>query len=246
MHASYQKLAKFYDSMHQRRDYDKESGFVLDRIKEVNPNAKSLLDVGCGTGTHLQLLSKHFDTLVGVDLNKEILEVAKQKFPSATYQQAGMKDFNLNQKFDSIMSLYSVFNYNLTLEDAEVTLKNMYNHLNKNGVLVIALYVAKNIERKISIHVGKDENLESAKINDYIYDPETKLETSSFVLFWKENGKVDFTTENNHQFRIFEFEEIKKLLQKTGFSEPRFYDGYTDKPATSKSFYPIFVSQRVK
>lgn len=245
MHASYQKFARFYDAMHQRRDYDKESGFVLDQIKKINPKANSLLDVGFGTGTHLQRLSKQFEVLAGVDLNKEILEVAKLKFPLATYQQASMQDFHFDQKFDSIISLYSVFNYNLTLDAAETTLMNMYKHLNTDGVLIIALYVTKNLERKISIHVGKDENLESAKINDYVYNPETKLVTSSFVLFLKENGKVDFVTENNHQLRIFEFEEMRELLQKTGFSEPKFYDGYSNRIATNKSFYPILVSQRI-
>jgi len=164
MHASYQKLAKFYDAMHQRRDYDKESSFVIKRIKEINPKARSIIDVGCGTGTHLQKFSSHFETLAGVDLNKEILGVAKLKFPSAIYQCAPMKDFRFDQKFDSIVSLYSVFNYNLTLDEAEATLKNMHAHLNNDGVLVLALYVAKNLERKISIHVGKDESLESAKI----------------------------------------------------------------------------------
>ena len=121
----------------------------------------------------------------------------------------------------------------------------MHKHLNKGGALILALYVAKNEERKISIHVGKDEILESAKINDYIYDPKTKLETSSFVLFWKEDGKLDFTTENNHQFRIFEFDEMKDLIKKTGFSEPEFYDGYIDNRATEKSFYPILVSKKL-
>ena len=149
MYASYQKLARFYDSMHKRRDYDKESSFVLNKIIKINPKAKSLLDVGCGTGTHLQILSKQFEHLAGVDLNNEILKLAKLKFPSATYQQASMQNFHLKQKFDAIMSLYSVFNYNLTIDDAERTLRNMYTHLNKSGVLVIALYVARNIERKI-------------------------------------------------------------------------------------------------
>lgn len=245
MHTSYQKLARFYDAMHQRRDYDKESNFVINRIKEINPKAKSIIDVGCGTGTHLQKFSNHFETLAGVDLNKEILEVAKSKLPSAVYKCAPMKEFHFDQKFDSVVSLYSVFNYNLTLNEADATLKNMHAHLNNDGVLVLALYVAKNLEREISIHVGKDESLESAKINDYVYDPKTKLETSSFVLFWKEDGKLDFTTENNHQFRIFEFEEMKYLMKKTGFSEPTFYDGYSDRPATDKSFYPILVSKKI-
>lgn len=245
MHASYRKSARFYDSMHRRLDYDKESDFVLKRVKQVNPDARSLLDVGCGTGTHLQKLSRHFDILAGVDLNEEILDVAKSKFPSGIYQQSSMKSFKFDQRFDAIMSLYSVFNYNLTLEDAESTLKNMHMHLTSGGAFVLALYAAKNIERKVSIHAGKDESLESAKISDHVYDPAIKLETSSFVLFWKEDGKIDFITENNHQFRIFGFDEMIDLMERTGFSEPEFYDGYTDKSATDKSSYPILVSKKI-
>ena len=131
MHTSYKKLGKFYDAMHQRRDYTKESSFVLKQIKRINPQAQSVLDVGCGTGTHLLLLSKNFESLAGVDINEEILAVAKSKFPSALYQESSMSGFAFDKQFDAIISLYSVFNYNLTMDEAEKTLKICTNTLIK-------------------------------------------------------------------------------------------------------------------
>ncbi len=244
MHKSYQKFAQYYDSMHQRRNYKHETDFIVNKIKELNPEANSLLDVGCGTGSHLSLLEKNFTSLSGVDLNEEILQVARAKCPSITFQQGKMGEFKLSQKFDAITCLYSVFNYNLDLEEAEKTLNNFARHLNDSGVLVIALYKAKNTEKKVSIHVGKLGDMESAKINDYVYDPKTKAETSNFVLFWKKDGKVDFETENNHKFRIFEYEEINTLLEKIGFTSPEYFEGYTDQVATEKTSYPVLVCQK--
>lgn len=244
MHKSYQKFAKYYDSMHQRRNYQEETEFILTTIKELQPKSSSLLDVGCGTGTHLSHLVGKLSVLYGLDLNQEILDIAKAKCPSVQFQQGSMSDFKLPLKFDVITCLYSVFNYNLDLLEAEKTLKNFSAHLNESGLLIIALYKAKNTEKKVSIHVGKLEGMESAKINDYVYDPDTKLETSNFVLFWKNDGKVDFETENNHKFRIFDYDELNALIEKTGFNSARYFDGYTNSLATEKTVYPVFVCQK--
>lgn len=45
------------------------------------------LDVGCGNGRHVELLVEHAATVVGVDVSRELLGVATDRVPSATFVQ---------------------------------------------------------------------------------------------------------------------------------------------------------------
>lgn len=246
MHKSYKDLAEYYDAMHIRRDYRKEVDFILKAIADRTPKANSIVDVGCGTGTHLNLLleSGHFDKLVGVDKNKEILDVARKKSKDIEYVQALMSNFDLDTKFDALTCLLSVLNYNLTYEEAEATMTNFAKNMNSGGTLVMGLYSTHNVDKKVSIHLGEGLDFKAAKINQYSYDPETKLETTDFLVFWKKDGKVDFEIETGHKYRIFDNDELTQLLRKTGFGQVVIYDNYTEELADSKSNYPVVVATK--
>jgi len=160
MYQTYKSLAKYYDLIFQGKDYVKETSFINSVVRERNKNAKSILDVGCGTGTHLNLLVNDFKILYGVDLNREMIQQARKKSKRVKYVVGGMKDFHIKRKFDVLTCLFAVFNYNLNEQEAKKTLKNFRKHLNTNGVLVLALYIKRNLERKVSIHCGKKKDID--------------------------------------------------------------------------------------
>jgi predicted TPR repeat methyltransferase len=48
--------ANLYDLFHSNKDYEKESQNILNLVSYVEPKVKikSILDMGCGTGKHLE------------------------------------------------------------------------------------------------------------------------------------------------------------------------------------------------
>lgn len=242
MKTAYTTLAKYYDLIFQGKNYRNESDFIKEIVKKRNPQAKSILDVGCGTGTHLNLLKDNFDVLHGVDLNPEIIKEAKKKSLKIKYTVGGMVDFKLKRSFDVLISLYSVFNYNLTLGDAKMTLVNFKKHLNPRGLLILALYTPTNTEKQISLHMGKKAGVEVAKINQYSMDEETKIETSNFLVLLKDKNGVNFFTEPDHKYRIYEVNEFTDLLKKAEFRRINVFDNFTEKSISKKTEYPIFVA----
>ena len=48
----FSKTAQWYDAIYSSKDYKAESDAVLSLLKEKYPDARSLLDVACGTGEH--------------------------------------------------------------------------------------------------------------------------------------------------------------------------------------------------
>jgi SAM-dependent methyltransferase len=245
MQRSYNDYAKYYDLIFQQKDYDKEVEFIKSIIQKNSISKDSILDVGCGTGTHLYLLKDEFKTLYGVDVSKKILDIARKKIPDANFQEGNMQDFKIHNKFDVITCLYSVFNYNLDKKSAIKTLKNFYKHLKSHGILIIALYNEKNTEKQTSLHIGEDEETKVAKINEFKYYPEEKILISNHFLIVKDKGKVDFDIEVEDKFRIFDFEEIEEIVKKSGFKEYLTYDNFTFKEAKEdETKYPILVLEK--
>jgi SAM-dependent methyltransferase len=243
MKLAYTSLAKYYDLIFSRKDYPQEVEFIRSLVKSHCPNAQSILDVGCGTGEHLNLLKDEFETLWGVDLNQEIINEAQKKSDKINYQLGGMKDFRIDTKFDVITCLYSVFNYNLTPEDAVLTLKNFKAHLNPGGVLIFALYTPHNTDKVISLHMGNNDEVEVAKINQYIFDPSTSFETTDFLVLLKTSAGVDFKVEKNHKFRIYNTEEFSALCQRSGLNKHEYFDRFQNKPIDENTKYPVAVIQ---
>src|SRR5262245_28961082 len=101
----YTRSADFYDALYAFKNYDKEARLLIDLIRQRRPGAESLLDVGCGTGKHLDVFREHF-RVEGVDSNAALLVGAERRC-GAPMHQADMRTFNLGHRFDVVTCLFS-------------------------------------------------------------------------------------------------------------------------------------------
>ncbi|MBW3020687.1 class I SAM-dependent methyltransferase [Candidatus Woesearchaeota archaeon] len=144
------KVADSYDpwTIEDNKDYELESKKIIEIAKKYgNHNNKTLLDIGCGTGTHLSYLEKHYDC-TGLDPFESMLRVARKKLKKTKLIKGDMRYFNLKKKFDVIISLYSVISYSGTYSVFKKVLKNIYNHLNEGGILIIDPFFQKEPGKK--------------------------------------------------------------------------------------------------
>ena len=96
------------------------------------PRARSLLDVGCGTGRHLELLRERYE-VEGLDINPTMLEAARERCPDVTFHEADMADFDLGSRFDVVMCLFSSIGYVRTEARLRSAVLCMRRHLNPGG-----------------------------------------------------------------------------------------------------------------
>src|SRR5262249_46666691 len=101
------KTAEFYDAIYSWKNYERESKLLIDLIgRHKRSTGNSLLDVACGTGAHIAHLKGLF-AIEGLDLDDQMLAIARAKHPEIRFHRADMIDFDLGREFDVVVCLFS-------------------------------------------------------------------------------------------------------------------------------------------
>lgn len=135
----FSKSAKYYDEIYNAtgKNYSREANKVHKLVqKHGRSDGKSMLDVCCGTGHHTGLLKEHYQ-VEGLDLDPNMLSVARKKHPKITFHKGDMVNFKLYKKFDAIICLFSSIGYVKTKPNLNKAIRTMTAHLLPGGVMLI-------------------------------------------------------------------------------------------------------------
>jgi ubiquinone/menaquinone biosynthesis C-methylase UbiE len=144
-----------YDRVYHWKDYRAESRRIHQLVQRYGPgSARTLLDVACGTGSHLRYLARWYK-VTGLDVNREMLREARRKLPSARFVHGSMQDFRISRRFDIITCLFSAIGYVRSRADLRRTVRNLARHLNPGGVLLVEPWLTRRQYREGSVHLGQ-------------------------------------------------------------------------------------------
>ena len=130
--------AELYDAIYGSfKDYAAEAAVIANVIRTGQPSARTLLDVGCGTGEHVMHLRARGFVADGLDIDPALLAIAARKVPAAEFFEADMTDFDLGTRYDVVACLFSSIGY--LLEEPEVTqaFTCFAAHLARGGVILV-------------------------------------------------------------------------------------------------------------
>lgn len=138
----YSNWAHLYDDIYDTfKDYAAEAARIKELISERLPAARTLLDVACGTGKHLEALSPHYDG-EGVDSEPQMLGVAKKRLPDVPLHHGDMRTFDLGRRFDVITCLFSAIGHLKSSGELNHAIDNMERHLNSPGLLIVEPWIS--------------------------------------------------------------------------------------------------------
>lgn len=175
--------------------------FTLGWMKKMQPDTKSLavLDVGCGTGGHVEEFKKEgVGSVLGIDRSAAMIERAQKLYPENKYMVGDVATPTLFSagEFNLATMYYFTIYY---LPEKEQILKNLFTWMKPGGGLVIHVVNRDKF----------DPILESASpflafsVQKYAKERHTK----SSVAF----DKFDYTAEFNNQEHHAEFVETFKF-----------------------------------
>lgn len=132
----YTSHPELYDLEYSFKDYAGEAATLERIVRARNPDAKSLLDVACGTGKHLEHLRATF-TCEGTDIDEGLLGIARQRVPDVPVRQADMRDFDLGRQFDVITCLFSAIGFVGSLDGLAASARTFARHLTPGGLALV-------------------------------------------------------------------------------------------------------------
>ena len=125
------------DNSYPFAGYKKVLGAIYNSIRENG--AKSVLDIGFGTGVLTSRLYADGCKITGVDFSERMIEIAQAKMPDARLIchdfSCGLPAELAEEKFDAITCTYAI--HHLTDEAKAGFIGELLTHLTENGLLLL-------------------------------------------------------------------------------------------------------------
>lgn len=198
----YTRSAEFYDVIHAGKAYADEAAAVHARIQaHLRSDGNALLDVGCGTGNHLAHLRAHYRAQ-GLDLEEGLLAFARERYPDVRFHQGDMTDFELGERFDAIVCLFSAIGYVRTETGLRRTVANFARHLRPGGVTVVEPWLTPEGFRSLPprMDVSESDTLKVARMGHTTRDGADSF--IQFVYMVGHSGGIEHW-EDRHQLGLF-------------------------------------------
>jgi ubiquinone/menaquinone biosynthesis C-methylase UbiE len=197
--------AKMYNKVTATGNYKRTEEIFK---KFENKKHGRMLDIGCGTGEHLDIAKKYFSEIFGIDCSIEMLKLAKNFSPNIVRADVGNVPFRSNY-FDFI-NCFSVLHHCYTQTPL---LKEAFRLLKKSGILYTDNDSNKNFYKIF--------NLWLIFRRKFLRKKEKYLDKKMKIL----EKKAEY-----HHKKGLNPNELKRELKHIGFSEVKIIYHYPDNP----------------
>lgn len=218
------KSALHYDALYAFKDYEGAARAITAFVNDKAPGARTLLDVACGTGKHVETLRNDFEA-EGLDLNADLLEIARSRCPGVRFHQADMTGFDLGRKFDVVTCLFSSIAYVKTLDRLDSAIAAMARALSPGGLLLVEPWFTPEsywVGNLVSNHVDQPE----LKIS-WMYLSERRDRLSVLDIFYQvgtPKGVRQFR--ETHELGLFTAGEYENAFRSAGLEPAHDPDGF--------------------
>jgi SAM-dependent methyltransferase len=144
---SYERFGEFYDAVMGDRWAAAEQ--VMELIRATKPNAKNVLELGCGTGSILKRLQDAYE-VSGLDISGKMLSVARKKVPRSKLFRQDMVDFRIDGRFDVIVCVFDSINHVRRFSDWKKVFAAARRHLSPGGCFIFDINTQRKLERLIA------------------------------------------------------------------------------------------------
>jgi SAM-dependent methyltransferase len=185
---------------------------LLALIKQHRPDARTVLDLGCGTGRLLAELHGHGITGSGIDLQPSLIAWAQRTHPGLRLSVGDLRTIRLGGTFDLVTCVGNTLSYLHTEADLAAAFDTIQAHSHPGTLLAIATLTGTG--RDTHGHHEITTSLGAAAVTTTSeWDPNTKILTTT--RSWRfDTGRAEHDTIRR---RYWSTELLSELAHTAGF-----------------------------
>lgn len=219
--------SRYYNLLYKDKDYAGEAQHVRDLIERHCPQARSVLDLGCGTGRHDLLLSELGFQVTGVDRSGEMLQVAQAQLAASpalplAFHQGDIREVRLDSSFDVVVSLFHVMSYQTSNEDLAAAFATVRAHLKPGGIFIFDCWYGPAVlsdPPAVRVKRLEDDAISITRLAEPVMKANSNLVQVDYQIFERDkaSGAVSELRES-HLMRYLFRPEIEQFLKETGLA----------------------------
>lgn len=245
--SAYEAFASVYDIFMEQVEYDQWLNHIHAIWEKFGLQPKTVIDLGCGTGSIALPLAKEGYDVIGVDLSPEMLTEADHKAMeegvSVRFACQDMTELELGEEADCILSLCDSMNYLTEDGQLEDAFKSIAQHMKQESLFLFDLNTEYKFKDVLGQNVFGSAEEHAAYIWENDYDEEEKI-NEYYVSFFIENEDGLYERiEEFHYERAYSMEEIEEGLQAAGMELVEVYDGYSFDAPRAESERLLFAAR---
>lgn len=234
----YQSIASVYDFIFPQ---NKKQLSFIEKIIPLN-HTDRILDIGCATGNLTALLKSKTPHVIGLDLDSDLLDQARIKYPHYDFIEENMLYINerFSEKFNHIISFGNTLVHLPSRDDVQIFFNQVYKLLNSDGYFITQII---NYDRIISKSIDHLPTID----NDHIKFVRTYNHHKDYVDFVTELTIKDSQQiiSNSIPLLALRKKELESMLKKSGFVDILFYGNLDGDALTDQDTPLIFSCKKV-
>ena len=149
--------SKYYHILYKNRDEQEAIFFLKKIINHIKLKKGKVLDVACGKGRHAKYLNKIGFNVVGIDLSKNSIDLAKKnENEKLKFYVHDMRKVFKENEFNLATNLFTSFGYFEDHKDEQKAINSMAKNLKKEGMLLIDFM---NVKKVINLLIPSEKKI---------------------------------------------------------------------------------------
>lgn len=249
----FKEYAKYYDLLYSDKDYAAEAAYVLERIRAYHPGAASILDLGCGTGSHDIIFAEKGCRVTGIDRSAQSIDKARAKIVGSRtsdlrFETAEIQTVRLAQRFDAVVSLFHVMSYLTTDSDLESALETARYHLNDGGLFLFDCWYGPAVltdPPQVRVKRVEEDGVQVIRIAEPEHLPNDNIVRVDYQVMVSDAASGKTMAVREHHFMRYWFRpEINRMLKTTGFEPVDCAEWLTGKEPGTHTWNVCFIARK--
>ena len=238
----YGGFASVYDEFMDNIPYDAWYEYLHGLLKEYGISDGIVVDIACGTGEITRRLSQDGYDMIGIDISKDMLNIARQKCdPDVLLLCQDMRQMDLYGTAKAMVCLCDGMNYLCRKEDLLQALQRVRLFMDHGGIFIFDMKTPYFYQDILGDRTITDNREDASYIWENFYDEDERINEYDLTLFIKE-GELFRKFEETHYQRCYSLEEVKEAAKEAGMEFVAAYDAFTRKQVKddSERVYLVF------